>query len=206
MTSQLKPLTAGPDETDRNRVLVIDDDASVSQSITLALNEAGLEAEAVSNPITGLNWAVDADPCCIVVDLKMPGIEGLDLIGALCALNRHAVIVISAFIDVETTVQAMRMGVADVLRKPVEPEVLIAALTRARKDLAAAPLDGPPTLTPREQQVAALIVEGRTTKQIALSLELSPRTVEFFRASLLRKTRSPNTAALVSMLARQGVG
>lgn len=187
-----------------NEVLVIDDDPSVLQSLLLSLREAGIPAIGFGDPLAALNHASEAAPTCIVVDLMMPGIEGLDLVSALCALEKHAVILVSAFVDVGKTVDAMRLGVDDVIQKPVPDDVMEAAIRRARVSLTAAKPEADAGFTRRERQVAAQILDGRTTKQIAQTLELSPRTVEFFRASLLKKTGSPNTAALAAALTKLG--
>lgn len=187
-----------------NEVLVIDDDPSVLQSMLLSLREAGISAVGFGDPLAALNYASEAAPTCIVVDLMMPGIEGLDLVSALCALEKHAVILVSAFVDVGKTVDAMRLGVDDVIQKPVPDDVMEAAIRRARVNLKSAKPEADAGFTRRERQVAAQILDGRTTKQIAQTLELSPRTVEFFRASLLKKTGSPNTAALAAALTKLG--
>jgi len=188
----------------RTEVIVIDDDPSVLAMITLSFQEAGFAVVGFSDPLDALMWASESDPTCVVVDLKMPGVEGLDLVAAFCALGRHSIILVSAYVDVLTAVDAMRLGVDDVVPKPATPEVLIASAQRGLKVLATTPRTEVLTFTRRERQVADLVVSGRTTKQIAQTLGLSPRTVEFFRASLLKKTQSPNTAALVSALTRVG--
>lgn len=185
-------------------VAIIDDDRSLLELTVLAVREAGFSAVGFHEPLDALMWASDAEPTCIIADLKMPGVEGLDLVAAFCALNRHAVVIVSAFVDVRTTVDAMRLGVDDVLPKPASGEELVRALRRGMAALASTPLREELTFTRRERQVAEMLVEGLTTKQIAQNLELSPRTVEFFRASLLRKTQSPNSAALASALTRLG--
>ncbi len=185
-------------------ILVIDDDPAILQTLLLLFRESGYDPVGFSDPLDALMWASDADPTCIVVDLKLPGVEGLDLVAAFCALGRHAVVLISAFVDVTTTVDAMRLGVDNVIQKPTNPDVLIAAVKRGLEVLKTAPRQELMTLTRRERQVAELIVAGRTTKQIAQTLSLSPRTVEFFRGSLLRKTQSTNSAALASTLTLLG--
>jgi two-component system response regulator FixJ len=185
-------------------VVVIDDDPAVLQSILLSLREAGIPVMGFADPLAALNHASEAAPTCIIVDLMMPGIKGLDLVSALCALEKHAVILVSAFVDVGKTVDAMRLGVDDVIQKPVPGEVMEAAVRRALVKLRSVRPDADAGFTRRERQVAAQILDGRTTKQIAQALELSPRTVEFFRASLLKKTGSPNTAALAAALTKLG--
>jgi two-component system response regulator FixJ len=185
-------------------VVLIDDDPSVLQGLLLLFAEEGLSPVGFSDPLDALMWASDADPTCIVVDLKLPGIDGLDLVAALCAVGRHCIILMSAYVDVGTTVEAMRLGVDNVLQKPADAEMIVAAARRGIAQLASSPNREIITFTRRERQVAEHILVGRTTKQIAQLLSLSPRTVEFFRASLLRKTQSPNTAALASNLTRIG--
>lgn len=195
-------IAQGSDVT--QEILVIDDDPAILGMTLLTFREAGFQAVGFTDPLDALMWASDADPTCIVVDLKLPGIEGLDLVGAFCAFGRHAVILVSAYVDVLTTVDAMRLGVDNVLTKPTSPEQLLGAARRALDILASIPRQDTLTFTRRERQVAEYLVAGRTTKQIAQALALSPRTVEFFRASLLRKTQSPNSAALASALTRIG--
>lgn len=185
-------------------IVVIDDDATVLHVTHLVLRDAGFRVRGFEDPLDALMWASDAEPTCVVVDLKLPGVEGLDLVGAFCALGRHAVILVSAYVDVTTTVDAMRLGVDNVLAKPATAEALVAAVRRALGVLAVTPQGDMLTFTRRERQVAEFIVGGRTTKQIAQALSISPRTVEFFRGSLLRKTQSPNSAALASALTRIG--
>lgn len=185
-------------------VLLIDDDPALLRMTSLILESSGAQVAAFSDPLAALMWASDAEPTCIIVDLKIPGIEGLDLVSAFCALQRHAVILLSAYVDVLTTVDAMRLGVDNVLQKPVSEAVLLAAVRRGHDVLASMVTSDVLTFTRRERQVAERIVSGLTTKQVAQELNLSPRTVDFFRASLLRKTQSPNTAALVAALSRIG--
>lgn len=185
-------------------IILVDDDPAVLGSLKLVLEAEGFEVAGFGDPISALMWASDADPSCIVVDLKLPGIEGLDLVAGFCALQRHCVILISGYVDVVTAVDAMRLGVDDVIPKPANADRLVASARKGLKALSQLPVTDVLTFTRRERQVAELMVGGRTTKQIAQALNISPRTVEFFRASLLRKTQSPNTAALASALTRIG--
>jgi two-component system response regulator FixJ len=195
-----------PDERVRREVVIVDDDPSVLQGMLLMFQEAGFSTVGFEDPLTALMWVSDVEPTCVVVDLKLPGIEGLDLVAAFCALGRHCVILVSAYVDVSTAVEAMRLGVDNVLQKPVRPETMMLAVDRGLAVLRETPVQDVLTFTRRERQVAELMLAGQTTKQIAQQLSLSPRTVEFFRASLLRKTQSPNTAALASALTRIGIG
>ncbi len=180
-------------------VAIIDDDRALLELTLLAVREAGFSVVGFHEPLDALMWASDAEPTCIIADLKMPGVEGLDLVAAFCALNRHAVIIVSAFVDVRTTVDAMRLGVDDVLPKPATIDELVRALRRGMTALAATPPREELTFTRRERQVAEMLVEGLTTKQIAQNLELSPRTVEFF-------PRQPAAQDPVPQLGRPGLG
>ena len=196
----------GPEDRVHKEVVIVDDDPSVLQGLLLMFQDAGYGTVGFEDPLAALMWVSDVDPTYIIVDLKLPGIEGLDLVAAFCALGRHSVILVSAYVDVSTAVEAMRLGVDNVLQKPVRPEEMMLAVDRGLAALREVPSQDILTFTRRERQVAELMLAGQTTKQIALQLSLSPRTVEFFRASLLRKTQSPNTAALASALTRIGFG
>lgn len=120
-------------------IVVIDDDALILEMTLLTFREASYAAVGFADPLDALMWASDADPTLVVVDLKLPGIEGLDLVSAFCALGRHAVILVSAYVDVLTTVDAMRLGVDNVLTKPTSPERLLAAAEHALDALSRAP-------------------------------------------------------------------
>lgn len=185
-------------------VLIIDDDELMLEAMVRGLRDLGLRVTGCTRSIEALMKASESAPMTIVVDLKMPRVDGLDLVTALCDMKRHAVIVLSAYVDVPTTDRAMRLGAADVLQKPIGPEQLYGAVKEAAASVGLNGAADEVTFTRRERQVAALLIQGMTAKQIALHLELSPRTVEFFKASLLRKTRSPNSAALASALTRIG--
>lgn len=167
-------------------VLLIDDDLMLLDSLGQGLSDLGLKVEGVSTSIEALMQLGDLEPTCIVLDLRMPGVEGLDLLNALCSSKRHMIIVLSGFVDVQTAVEAMRMGAHDVLQKPAPLEVVYGAVTKALALLADRQVPEDLTFTRRERQVAEHLVQGLTAKQIALKLELSPRTVEFFRSNLMR--------------------
>lgn len=183
---------------------MVDDEPTILHTLLLELGVADHVTRGFSDPLDALMWVSDADPCCIIVDLKIPGVDGLDLISAFTAMRRHAVIVISAYISVADTVEVMKLGCKHVLQKPVPAGQLNEVVAEAVNGLGPVVFDEALTFTRRERQVGELLMQGLTTKQIAQSLELSPRTVDFFRASLLRKTCSPNTAALVVALGRVG--
>lgn len=185
-------------------LIVVDDDPMVLASTVLGMQAEGWQARGFADPLDALMYASDAEQTAILVDLKIPGVEGLDLVSAFCALGRHSVILLSAYVDVRTAVDAMRTGVDNVLTKPASMATLSEAVTTGLAALDQTQVSDLPTFTRRERQVAELMVEGNATKDIAKTLQISPRTVEFFRASLLRKTQSKNLVALTAALVQLG--
>lgn len=188
---------------ERREIIIIDDEPVVLQLTVLAL-EGLWKPSPFDDPIAALMHAADAEPTCIVVDLKLPGIEGLDLVAAFCAMKRHAVILSSAYVNVSTAVEAMRLGVDNVLTKPMRHETLVDAIKESLAALDALPKQDLLTFTNRERQVAEFLVAGLRTKEIAIEVGVSPRTVEFFRASLLRKTQSKSVGGLFAALVKLG--
>lgn len=182
---------------------MIEDDPNVLQMLLVSLRGAGFNAIGFSDPLDALMWVTEADPACLIVDLKMPGVDGLDLVEACLSLGRHDLILISAQATIRTAVDATKLGAFDVIEKPFEAERLVESVSRAM-ELRQPSLADEPTFTRRERQVAELIIAGHSTKAIARRLGISPRTVEFFRASLRRKTHSKTTAGLAIALARIG--
>lgn len=187
-----------------HEVLLIDDDAAQVAALISGLEAHGIQAQGVTTSVDALMQLADLEPCCILIDLKMPQVTGFDLLQAVCADKRHVVVVLSAYVDVQTTVDVMRMGVFDVLQKPASTERVAISVLEALKVLAQRIQPEELTFTRRERQVAELLVQGMTAKQIAQKLSLSHRTIEFFRSNLMRKTQSPNLAALASALTRIG--
>lgn len=184
-------------------VVVIEDDPNVLQMLLVSLRGAGFNAIGFSDPLDALMWVTEAHPACLIVDLKMPGVDGLDLVEACLSPGRHDLILISAQATIRTAVDATKLGAFDVIEKPFEAERLVQSVSRAM-ELRQPSLADEPTFTRRERQVAELIIAGHSTKAIARRLGISPRTVEFFRASLRRKTHSKTTAGLAIALARIG--
>lgn len=198
------PKSVESPEAPTPEILVVDDEPGVLHAWLLELQVAGHSPRGFVEPLDALMWASDAEPCCIVMDLKLPGVDGLDLVAAFTSMRRHAVVLVSAYLSVSDAVDAMRLGCKHVLQKPLSHGKLLDVVAEAVVELGSSQPDEVLTFTRRERQVGERLMLGLTTKQIALELELSPRTVDFFRASLLRKTSSPNTAALIAALGRVG--
>lgn len=203
----INPLTevgAKVRETRLTEVLLIDDDAVQVAALVEGLGQHDIHVIGVTTSIEAVMQVADLEPSCILIDLKMPDVDGYDLLKAVCEDKRHVVVVLSAYVDVQSAVDAMRIGAIDVVQKPTSVERIVSVLQDGWKTLEGRIQTEDLTFTRRERQVAELLVQGMTAKQIALKLDLSHRTIEFFRANLMRKTQSPNSAALASALTRIG--
>lgn len=197
----------------RGQVIVIDDDAAVLDSIDAMLTAAEFEVATFVSPIAFLA-AVDTLPFgCIVTDVRMPEMSGLALVEHLnkTGLSTWPVIVISGHADVPMAVAAMKAGASNFLQKPFGSGALVQAILDAL--IAAGPVDTAApgfgevrarfqTLSPREREVLSHLVNGASSKVTALVLGISPRTVDVFRANILRKTQMPNIAALATLVGR----
>jgi FixJ family two-component response regulator len=198
-------------------VHVVDDDASFRTAIERRLKHAGYEVETHSSAqhlLDRLPGGVEK-PGCILLDLKMPGLDGLELQDRLTVLGSALPIVfVTGHSDIPTTVRAIKAGAEDFLTKPIPSEQLIAAIERAlaRWDLAHTQrtelnsfLTLVATLTPRERQVFNLIVRGKMNKQIASELGTTERTVKAHRHEVMEKLQARSLAELVSRAVRLGV-
>jgi two-component system response regulator FixJ len=199
-----------PAQPPSSLVLVVDDDEAVRGSLKLLLKSAGLTARAYPSAAEFLAAHDDGQPGCLLLDVRMPGMSGLELQDEL---NRRGAIIPVIFItghgDVPMAVEAMRRGAMDFLQKPFRDEDLIDRVNRAlardrdnRGQLEArdAIRGRMARLTPRESQVLRLLATGKSNKQMAGNLGVSQRTVEIHRAHLMHKTEATSVAQLVRML------
>lgn len=197
-------------------VYVVDDDPDVLKSLARLLDSAGLPVVAFPSPEQFLARFDRTAPGCIVLDLAMPGLNGLELQRELKLQGVALPIVfLTGQGDISTSVRAMKRGAADFLTKPVDDDVLIAAVRdalarnrvqhamRAERDRVAESLA---TLTDREREVLERVVAGRLNKQIAAELGTAEKTVKFHRANLMRKLGVRTLAELVKLAERAGVG
>jgi FixJ family two-component response regulator len=197
------------------QVLVVDDDPSVRKSFARLLGSAGYEVETFASAREFLERPPAAGPCCVVLDVRMPGMTGIDLQAALAASGRRVSIVfVSGHVDVPASVKAMKDGAVDVLTKPVDEKDLLEAIQRAVDRDDQARVEGAQiaeirervaTLTPREGEVLALVVVGKLNKQIASELGMGEKTVKVHRARVMRKMRADSLADLVRLADRAGV-
>ncbi|AGA33184.1 putative transcriptional regulatory protein [Thioalkalivibrio nitratireducens DSM 14787] len=195
--------------TDAGAVVLVDDDPAMRRSLALALSLAGYEVKAFACAGDLLR---DLDPeqvGCLLLDLRMPDMSGLELQQELlqrgCVLP---VIFMSAFGDIPTTVRALKGGALDFLEKPFSTESLITrveeafaidAALRADRDWRLSIAERARQLTRREREVMALVTEGLSNKEIARRFEISPRTVEKYRARVMEKMQAANLADLCQM-------
>ncbi len=194
--------------TDR-RVHIIDDDEAMRDSLVFLLDTAGLEVEASASAEAFLRTLPDPRLGCIVTDIRMPDMTGLDLIRALKAGGHdYPVIVITGHGDVALAVESMKAGAVDFIEKPFDDEALLCAIRIAfrkgnelvsaspERQAIVARLDA---LSPREREVLAGVVAGKPNKIIAHDLGISPRTVEVYRANLMTKMAAGSLSELVRM-------
>jgi len=196
-------------------VFVVDDDPGVCDSLRYLLKSVRLRVETFDSPAVFLERIDPARPGCLVLDVRMPGIGGLDLLAALreraCDLP---VVFVSAHGSVSLAVRAMQAGATDFLEKPVDDEVLIAAVQRAvtsdldrraEKAAQAGTVARYAALSAREREVLGLLVDGLANKEVAARLGLSPKTVEAHRAHVIEKMGAGSLAELVAIVVRLGL-
>jgi FixJ family two-component response regulator len=193
-------------------VHVLDDDASVRTALSRLLTAVGYEVHTHANASTYLLQPVSDRPACLILDVRMPEVSGLDIQDALARLRIEIpIIFLTGHGDIPTTVRAMKAGAAEFLTKPVRPRALLAAIqaalegdrTSQRTRLELAELrERYERLTPREQEVMCLVVAGLLNKQIAGELGAAERTVKFHRAHIMEKMRADSLANLVRMAGR----
>jgi FixJ family two-component response regulator len=196
-------------------VFVVDDDASVRKSLTRVLTASGYAVEQFASAGDFLARERYARPCCLVLDVRMPGLSGLDLQTALAAAGRRLPIVfVTGHVDVPMTVKGMRNGAVDWLTKPFGAKELLNAVERAvAKDVqdrsdavrVAEVEERAKRLSPRELQVFALVVTGMLNKQIADVLGVVEKTVKVHRARVMTKMQAGSVAELVRLADRLGV-
>jgi RNA polymerase sigma factor (sigma-70 family) len=191
-------------------VFVVDDDGAVRSAVNRLLKTAGLCCETYSSARNFLDNYDPAQPGCIVLDVRMPGLSGLHLQALLIERKISTpVIIMTGFADVPMAVRAMRMGAVNFIEKPFDPEILLNTVKQAiardadqRRNQARrnAVRERISRLTPREREVMDMIIEGKPNKAIAADLGLSQKTVEFHRKHIMQKTGAESVAELVRLV------
>jgi FixJ family two-component response regulator len=197
-------------------VYVVDNDVSVREALECLIRCAGWHPETFASAQAFLCQPPVLGPHCLVLDVTLPGIDGLELQRRLAA-NRAdlPIIFLSAYVDVPTTVRAMKGGAVEFLTKPFHDQDLLTAirhaieLSRAQLDYAAAMQalrERYARLSRREREVLALVVAGRLNRQVASELCISEITVKAHRGNMMQKMAADTLADLVVMASRLGVG
>jgi FixJ family two-component response regulator len=195
-------------------VFVVDDDASVRQSLKNLVNSVGLRVEAFASAQEFLRSKLMDAPGCLVLDVRLPGLSGLDLQKRMADAGiKIPIILITGHGDIPMTVQAMKAGAVEFLTKPFRDQDLLDAIQqaldhnrtareqRAEIEELRSRLD---SLTPREQQVMGLVVAGLLNKQIAGELGTSETTIKIHRRQVMEKMGAGSLAELVRMAERLG--
>ena len=193
-------------------VFVVDDDDAMRDSLDFLLSSAGCAVRTFESAERLLEALTDSNCGCVVSDVRMPGIDGLELLRRIKATRPNLpVVIITGHGDVPLAVEAMKLGAADFVEKPFDDERLLGVVQAA---LAGAPREADPaneigvrvaSLSPRERQVLDGLVAGLSNKAIARTHDISPRTVEVYRANLMAKMQAGSLSDLVRMAMRAGL-
>jgi two-component system response regulator FixJ len=196
-------------------VHVIDDDEPARQSLAFLLGTAGVEVRTYDSAVAFLNEATGVKTGCVITDVRMPEVSGIDLLHRLKELRVDVpVIVITGHGDVPLAVEAMKIGAFDFLEKPFDDEMLLASVRSAldrqdrdsQRQAERAEIEGRvAALSNRERDVLGGLVAGKANKQIAFDLGISPRTVEIYRANLMTKMQAASLSDLVRMALLAGI-
>ncbi len=201
--------------SDKGMVHVIDDDEALRESLAFLLRTAQIDVQSFASATAFLDALPEPNLRCIITDVRMPGLSGIDLLKRLKEMKIDVpVIVITGHGDVALAVEAMKIGAADFLEKPFDDEVLLASVESALKQQEGemkrhterADIESRlAALSNRERDVLGGLVAGRANKQIAFDLGISPRTVEIYRANLMNKMQAASLSDLVRMALIVGI-
>ena len=191
-------------------VFVVDDDPSVRSSLKFLMSSVGLQVESFDSADALLQRKLPDAPSCLVLDVRLRGLSGLDFQRELAARNCHMpIIFITGHGDIPMSVRAMKAGAVEFLTKPFRDQDLLDAVRialekdrerRERKKEVSDLKERFNSLTPREQKVISLVVEGMLNKQIADQLGTAENTVKVHRSRAMEKMRAQSVAELVKMI------
>ena len=195
--------------SEKGLVHVIDDDEGLRESLVFLLRTASIGVKSFASAKAFLDTLPEPSLSCVITDVRMPDISGIDLLRRLKEVKITApVIVITGHGDVALAVEAMKIGAVDFLEKPFDDEVLLSSVEAAlrqhggqvKRENERADIEARlAALSPRERDVLGGLVAGRANKQIAFDLGISPRTIEIYRANLMNKMQAGSLSELVRM-------
>jgi two-component system response regulator FixJ len=201
--------------SDKPVVHVIDDDEAMRESLAFLLGTVGIDVETYDSANAYLAVAAKVKAGCVITDVRMPGLSGVELLRRLRELKLGVpVIVITGHGDVPLAVEAMKIGAIDFLEKPFDDEVLLASVRSAlsqidrdhKRQSERSEIESRlATLSNRERDVLDGLVSGLANKQIAYDLGISPRTIEIYRANLMTKMQAASLSDLVRMALLAGL-
>ena len=200
---------------DKTVIHVIDDDAAMRDSLAFLLDVNGFQAEVFESANTFVAKAMNNAPACVVSDIRMPGMNGIELVRKLKTDGISCpVILITGHGDVALAVEAMKAGAVDFIEKPFDDAILLGAIRSALESRPASQGDSAARteaearlaeLSPRERDVLQGLVAGKINKVIAHELSISPRTVEVYRANLMAKTGARSVSELMRIALAAGL-
>jgi two-component system, LuxR family, response regulator FixJ len=201
--------------THRGKVYVIDDDEAMRDSLDFLLGTAGFKVTLFESAHNFLETISSVDFGCVVSDVRMPGIDGIELLKRLKASRSVLpVVIMTGHGDVQLAVEAMKLGAVDFLEKPFEDDRIIGMIDVALKRAEAGAQSEAMThdiasrvasLSPRERQVMDGLIAGLSNKLIARDYDISPRTIEVYRANVMTKMQAGSLSELVRLAIRAGV-
>ena len=203
----VRAVTLQEPEPEEPLVIIVDDDGSVREALSELMVSAGFEVFCHASTIAFLDAGVPDKPCCLIVDVRMPGASGLDLQARLSrSSDPRPIIFLTGYGDIPMTVQAMKAGAIDFLTKPVRDQTLLDAVhmaiakDRVQRQKAAElqhNLERLATLTPREREVLHKVIGGQLNKQIAFDLGISEVTVKLHRSNAMRKMATSSMGQMI---------
>jgi len=200
---------------DKGQVYVIDDDEAMRDSLSFLLDSAGFNVTLFESAVNFLDALPGLDFGCVVSDVRMPGVDGIELLKRMkLGHSTFPIVIMTGHGDIPLAVEALKLGAVDFLEKPFEDDRLIGmveaairqAETAARSEAITHDIAGRiATLSPRERQVMDGLIAGLSNKLIAREYDISPRTIEVYRANVMTKMQANSLSELVRLAMRAGL-
>src|SRR6266850_5057977 len=200
---------------DKGKVYVIDDDEAMRDSLNFLLDSAGFDVTLFETAVRFLDALPGLDFGCVVSDVRMPGLDGIELLKRMKAgHSTFPIVIMTGHGDVPLAVEAMKLGAVDFLEKPFEDDRLISMIETAIRQAEPAAKSEALTLdiaariaslSPRERQVMEGLIAGLSNKLIARDYDISPRTIEVYRANVMTKMQANSLSELVRLAMRAGM-